>query len=131
MKKIRIFKIYLIKSHSMLSWAVDIVTFFPFKNVYYMSSIIANKVKSNMFQFHSNFLLIALLLCHCPNLYSNNYNYDSFSDTIIPNRNSSVRYAAYDILVTDNSYELRTHNLPTLNVVSITSVSWSLCSALF
>ena len=59
-----------------------------------------------MFQFHSNSLLIVLLLCHCSNLYNNNYNYNSLSDTTIHNRNSSVRYAAYNLLVTDNFYSL-------------------------
>ena len=54
-----------------------------------------------MFQFHSTSLLIAILLYHCSNLYNNNYNYNSLSDKTIHNCNSSVRYAAYNFLVTD------------------------------
>ena len=72
----------------------SIVTFLPFKNVYYMSSLIANRSKNKyVFQFHSNSLLFGLLLCCCSNLYNNNYNYNSLFDTTIHNRNSSVRYA--------------------------------------
>ena len=51
-----------------------------------------------MFQFYSNSLLIALLLCH----YSKLYNIYSLYDTTIHNRNSFVRYAAKNLLVTDN-----------------------------
>ena len=40
------------------------------------------------------------------NLYNNNYNSNSLSDTTILNRNSFVRYTAYNLLVIDNFYSL-------------------------
>ena len=42
------------------------------------------KVKTNRFQFHSNSLLVALLLCHCSKLYNNNYKSNSLSDATQP-----------------------------------------------
>ena len=50
-------------------------------------------------------------MCHCSNLYNNNYNYNSLSDTIILNRNSFVRYSAYDLLVSDNFYSLDAYEI--------------------
>ena len=82
-----------------------------------MSSLIENQSKNKyVFQVHLNFLLFALLLCQCLNLYNNNYNYNNLSDTTILNHNSFVRYSTYNLVVSDNFYPLDSHELPTRNL---------------
>ena len=71
-----------------------IVTFLPFKNVYYLISIIANQSKSQILVFVliKFSLLFTLLMYHCTtSRYNNNYNYNRFTDAAICNRNSLLK----------------------------------------